>query len=130
MEIRKKSDDNKIIAALVCLFIGFAFVWNIAVNIIDIYDVKLDAETCEKVKTFGLVPSADCMVTAPFRQGFGPAGYLMLPDGEFLQVSPIDVNKTGRTAPWSTAMKVQFGIVLVFWVATLALLVSALREKK
>lgn len=130
METRKKNDDNKIIAALICLFIGFAFIWSIAVNITDVYDVHLDAETCEKVKILGLVPSADCVITAPFRQGLGPVGYLMLPDGEFLQVSPIAANKTGRSASWSTSMKVQFGIALLFWVATLALLLSALREKK
>lgn len=131
MELRKKGDDSKIIAALVCLFIGFAFVWNIAVHITDVYELHLDAETCDRVKTLGLVPSADCVVTAPYRTpGFGPAGYVMLPEGDFIQVSPVAANQTNRSAEWSTSMKVQFGVALVFWLATLALLLSAFRDKK
>lgn len=131
MELRKKSDDNKIIAALVCLFIGFAFVWNVAVHITDIYEVYLDAETCERVKQLGVMPTANCVVTVPYRTaGMGPVGYLLLPEGNYIQVSPIAANRTNMTAEWSTGMKGQFLAALLFWVATLALLLSAFSEKK
>jgi hypothetical protein len=130
MEHRKKSDDAKIVAGLVCLFIGFAFVWNVAVHVTDIYELHLDAETCEKVKVLGLVPSSNCVFTAPYRTvGVAPVGYVMMPEGDFIQVSPLAANRTSRTAEWSTSMKVQFGVAVVFWAATLALLFSALREK-
>lgn len=130
MELRKKSDDTKIIAAIVCLFIGFILVWNISARITDIYELRLDTETCKLVKTLGLVPSADCVVAAPFRPGFGATGYLTLPGGNDIQISPVAANRTGRSAEWTTSMKVQFGVALVFWVATLALLLSAFRDKK
>ena len=130
MELRKKSDDRKIIAALVCLFIGFIFVWSIAAHISDIYELRLDTDTCNLVKTLGLAPSADCAVAAPFRPGFGATGYLTLPGGNDIQISPVAANRTGRSAEWTSSMKVQFGVALVFWVATLALLISAFRVKK
>lgn len=131
VELRKKSDDTKIIMALICLFIGFGFIWNIAVHITDIYELHLDSETCEKVKTLGLVPTANCVFLAPYRTvGIAPVGYLMLHDGDFIQVSPVAANRTSQTAAWSTSMKVQFGVAMVFWLATLALLMSAFRDKK
>jgi hypothetical protein len=130
MELRKKSDDRKIIAAIVCLLIGMFFIWNIAAHITDVYDLKLDAETCEQVKTRGMVPTADCVVAAPFRPGLGANGYLMLPDGSHIQVSPIMATQTNRSAEWSTSMKVQFWIAMLFWAATLALLLNAFREKE
>ena len=131
MELRKKSDDMKIISAIVCLFIGFLFVWNIAAHITDIYELRLDAETCNQVKTHGLVPSADCIITAPFRpHGLDPVGYLTLPDGSDIQIAPVAADQTNRSAEWSTWMKAQFWVALLFWVATLALLLSAFRDKK
>ncbi len=132
MELRKKSDDTKIIAAIVCLFIGFLFIWNIAAHISNVYELRLDAETCNRVKTLGLMPSADCSVTAPFRQaGAGiPVGFLTLPDGSEIQISPVAANRTNRSAEWSTSMKVQFLMALLFWVATLALLLSAFRNRE
>lgn len=36
MELRTKRDDRKIIAALICLFAGFIFIWNIAAHTADI----------------------------------------------------------------------------------------------
>lgn len=129
MELRKKSDDRKIIAAIVCLFVGLFFVWNIAARITDIYELRLDPETCNQVKTRGLAPSADCVITAPFRPGFGASGYLKLPDGNHIQISPVAANRTDKSAEWSTSMKAQFWIVLLFWLATLALLFSAFRDK-
>lgn len=133
MENRTESDDTKIIAALVCLFIGFLFVWNIAAHISDIYELRLDAETCERVKALGLAPSAaECVFTAPFRHvGIGqPLGLLVLPDGSEIQVSPLAVNQTGRSAEWSAAMKTQFVMTLLFWGVTLALLLSVFRSKE
>ena len=131
MELRKKSDDTKIIAAIVCLFIGFIFIWNIAAHITDFYELRLNAETCNQVKTLGLAPSADCAITAPYRpSGLGPVGYLMLPDGSDIQITPIAENRTNRSAAWSVEMKTQFVMALLFWVATLALLLSAFRDKE
>ena len=130
MELRKKSDDTKIIAAIVCLLIGMFFVWNIAAHITAIYELKLDTDTCEQVKTRGLVPSADCVVAAPFRPGFGATGYLMLPDGNHIQISPVAANQTNQSAEWSDSMKTQFWIALLFWAATMALLMSAFRDKE
>ena len=130
MELRKKSDDTKIIAAIVCLLIGLFIIWNIAARITDIYELRLDTETCNLVKTLGLAPSADCVVAAPFRPGFGASGYLTLPGGNDIQISPVAANRTSRSTEWTTSMKVQFGVALVFWVATLALLLSAFRYKE
>lgn len=130
MELRKKSDDAKIIAAIACLLVGMFFIWNIAAHITDIYELKLDADTCEQVKTRGLVPSTDCVVTAPFRPGLGATGYLLLSDGTHIQISPTAANQTNKTTEWSREMKGQFWIAMLFWGATLALLMSALREKK
>ena len=129
MEHRKKSDDRKIIAAIVCLLIGLFLVWNISANITDIYELKLDADTCEQVKTRGLVPSADCVVSVPFRQGFGATGYLLLPDGQFIQISPINATQTNKSAEWTSSMKMQFRLALLLWAVTLVLLTSALRNK-
>lgn len=130
MELRKKSDDAKIIAALVCLFIGLLFIWNVAAHITDVYELRLDPDTCNQVRMHGLVPTADCIVAAPFRPGFGAFGFLTLPAGNDIQISPVAANRTNRSTEWSTAMKVQFWIALAFWVATLALLLSAFRDKK
>ena len=130
MEQRKKSDDMKIIAALVCLFVGMFLVWNIAARITDIYELKLDAGTCEQVKTRGLVPNADCIVTAPFRLGLGATGYLLLPDGQHIQISPLAVNQTSKSAEWTTSMRVQFWIAMIFWAATLAILLGAFFRKR
>lgn len=133
MELRNKDDDTKIIAALVCLFIGFLFIWNIAAHISDIYELRLDAETCNRVKMSGLAPSAaDCVFTAPFRQaGLGtPVGFLMMPDGSEIQVSPLAASQTGRSAEWSPSMKTQLVMALLFWAATLALLLSAFRNRE
>lgn len=132
MELRKKSDDRKIIAAIACLFIGFLFIWNLTAHISDIYELRLDAETCSQVKTFGLEPSADCVITAPFRPvGLGPpVGYLTLPDGNDVQISPVAANRTNRSAEWSSSMKTQFVMALLFWAATLGLLLSAFRDRE
>ena len=132
MELRNKSDDTKIIVAIGCLFIGFLFIWNIAAHVSDIYELRLDAETCNQVKTLGLMPSADCVIIAPFQPaGLGPpVGYLTLPDGNDILISPVAANRTNKNAEWSTSMKAQFWVALLFWVATLALLLSAFRDKK
>jgi len=132
MELRNKNDDTKIIAAISCLFIGFLFIWNIAAHITDIYELRLDAETCNRVKPLGFAPSADCVITAPFRpSGPGtPAGYLALPDGNDIQISPVAANRINRSAEWSNSMKTQFWMALLFWAATLALLLSAFRDKE
>jgi len=130
MEIRTKSDDTKIIAAITCLLIGLFLIWNIAAHITDIYELKLDPETCEQVKTQGLVPTANCVFTAPYRTaGLGPVGYMMMPEGNFIQVSPLAVSLTNKSAEWTTSMKVQFWVAMLFWAATLALLLSAFRSK-
>lgn len=132
MELRSKSDDKKIIAALVCLFIGFAFIWNIAAHTVDIYELRLDAETCNRVKLLGMEPSRDCVITAPFRQGGPgiPIGLLTLPDGGEMEISPVAANRTNRSVEWSAEMKTQLVMALLFWAATLALLFSALRNKE
>ena len=132
MEVRKKSDDTKIMAALTCLFIGFLFIWNIAAHISDIYELRLDTDTCNRVSTLGLTPSADCSITAPFRQvGAGiPVGFLMLPDGSEIQISPITANQTGRSAEWSVSMKTQFVMALLFWIATFVLLLGVFRNRE
>lgn len=130
MEIRKKSDDTKIIAAIISLLIGLFFIWNIAAHITDIYELRLDAETCEKVKTLGVVPTANCVFTVPYRTaGLGPVGYMMVPDGSYIQVSPLAVNRTNKSAEWTTSMKAQFWIAMVLWAATLTLLLSVFRSK-
>lgn len=131
MEVRNESDDKKIFAALTCLFIGFLFIWNIAAQIADIYELRLDAETCSRVSALGLAPSADCSVTAPFRQaGAGiPVGFLVLPDGSEMQISPLAARETGRSAEWSPAMKTQLVMAFLFWGATLVLLLSVYRNR-
>ena len=132
MELRKKSDDAKIIIALICLLIGFLFIWSITAQMTDIYELRLDAETCYRVKERGLVPSsAECVFTAPFRQaGPGiPIGFVVLPDGNEIQVTPLAASQTGRSMEWSASMKTQLIMALLFWAATLALLFSALRDK-
>ena len=131
MELRKKSDDRKIIAALICLFAGFVFIWNIAAHTVDIYELRLDAEACHRVRTLGLTPSDSCEVTAPFRPlGLVPGGFLILPDGSDIQIAPVAASRTNRSAEWSASMKVQFWVALLFWAATLALLLSAFRGRK
>lgn len=132
MELRSKSDDTKIFAAIVCLFIGMFFTWNIGAHVADIYELVLDAETCSRVKGFGLQPSADCVITAPFRSfGLGPpVGYLTLPDGSDIQISPVAATPTNRSAGWTASMKAQFWTALLFWVASLMLLFSVFRGKK
>lgn len=131
METREKDDDTKIIAAITCLLIGLFLIWNIAAHITDFYELKLDPETCEQVKTRGLVPAANCVFTAPYRTaGLGPVGYMMMPDGDFIQVSPLAANRTNKSTEWTTSMKMQFGIAMIFWAATLGLLFSAFRGKK
>jgi len=123
----KKYDDTKIITAIVCLFIGFLLVWNIAAHITPIYELHLDKETCNQVKTHGLAPSADCVITTPYRPfGFSPGGYLTLPDGKDIQITPVTVKQTSKNLEWSTFMKVQFWVALLFWAGTLGLLISAL----
>jgi len=130
MELRNKSDDTKIIAAIGCLLTGMFLIWNIATRITDIYELKLDAETCNQVKTRGLMPSADCVVAAPFRPGLGASGYLELPDGNYIQISPVAANQTNQSAEWSASMKTQFWAALLFWAVTMALLLSAFRDKE
>lgn len=130
MELRK-NDAPRIIAALICLFIGFLFAWNIAAHTADIYELRLDAETCQRVRTLGLTPSDSCAITAPFQPlGLVPGGYLVLPDGSDIQIAPIAAKQTGQSAEWSASMKVQLWIVLLFWVATLALLLGVFRGRK
>lgn len=132
MEVRQEGDDTKIIAALVCLFIGFLFIWNITAHIADIYELRLDTETCNRVSTLGLTPSADCSVTAPFRQaGAGiPVGFLTLHDGSEIQISPVAANQTGRSAEWSSSMKTQLVMALLFWAATFVLLLGVVRNSE
>lgn len=131
MEHRNGSDETKIFTALTCLFIGFFFIWSIAADITDIYELRLDTETCNRVKTYGLTPSADCVITAPFRPlGLVPGGSLILSDGSDIQISPIAANRTGRSAEWTNSMKAQFWTALLFWIATLALLFGVFRDKE
>ncbi len=131
MELRKKSDNRKIIAALICLFAGFIFIWNIAAHTADIYELRLDAETCHRVRALGLTPSDSCVITAPFRPlGLVPGGHLILPDGTDIQIAPVAVSLTNQSAEWSTSMKAQFGVALLFWAAALALLLSVFRGRK
>ncbi|MDH4235523.1 MAG: hypothetical protein OEV15_10375 [Gallionella sp.] len=131
MELRKKSDDTKIIIALVCLFIGFIFVWNIAAHVSDIYELRLDPETCNQVKVHGLTPSANCVIAAPYSPaGVVPGGYLTLPGGIHIQIVPIEANRTNKSEEWPTSMKTQFWVALLFWAATLALLLSVFRDKQ
>jgi hypothetical protein len=127
----KKYDDTKVITAIVCLFIGFLIVWNIAAHVTAIYELYLDTETCNKVKTLGLAPSANCAITAPYRPfGITPGGYLTLPDGKELQIVPVTANQTNKNTEWSTFMRVQFWVALLFWAATLGLLVSTFFHRK
>lgn len=123
----QKNDDTKIIAVIVYLFIGFLSIWNIAAHISDIYELRLDAETCNRVKMLGLAPPANCVITVPFCQaGVGiPVGFLALPDGSEIQISPVAANRTNKSAEWSSSMKTQFVMALLFWGATVALLLIA-----
>ena len=131
MEYCKINDDTKIIAAIICLLMGLFFIWNIAAHITDIYELQLDKDTCNLVKTSGLAPSANCVVTAPYRTaGLGPVGYMALPGGSYIQISPITANRTNKSAEWSTSMKAQFWIAMLFWGASIALLLSAFRDRK
>lgn len=132
MKFRNGHDDTRIFAALACLFVGFLFIWNIAAHISDIYELRLDAETCDRVKALGLAPSADCSVTVPFRQaGAGiPVGFLVLPDGSEIQISPLAASRTSRSAEWTSSMKTQFVMALLCWVATFVLLLSAFRSRE
>lgn len=132
MELRKKSDDTKIVAAIACLLIGFLFIWNIAAHISSIYELRLDAETCNQVRALGLEPSDNCVITAPFRPAeLGPpVGYLTLPDGSDIQITPVAANQTNRSMEWSSSMKTQFVMALLFWGVTFALLLSAFRNRE
>lgn len=122
----KKYDDTKIITAIVCLFIGFLIIWNIAAHVTGIYELHLDAETCDQVKTLGFVPSANCVISAPYRpHGVAPGGYLTLPDGNDVQIVPVTANQTNKNTGWTSWMRVQFWVALLFWAATLWLLISA-----
>lgn len=132
MEQRNHDDDTKIITALICLFIGFMLVWNITAHVSDTYELQLDAGTCNRVKTLGLAVPADCIVNAPFRQvgPATPAGILVLPDGSEIQISPLAAKQINGSIEWPTPMKVQFGVALLFWVATLVLLLGVFRGSK
>ena len=57
-------------------------------------------------------------------------GHLVLPDGSDIQITPAAASRTNQSAEWSASMKAQFWVALLFWVATLALLLSAFRDKK
>ena len=123
MEHRKNSDDTKIIIALVCLFIGFLFIWNIAAHTATIYELQLDAETCQRVQTLGLEPTSNCIVKAPYRPfDIIPGGSLILPDSSDIQITPLAATRTNEGMEWSSSMKAQLSIALLFWAATLGLL--------
>ena len=127
----KKYDDTKIITAIVCLFIGFLIVWNISAHVTAIYELHLDTETCNRVKTHGLMPTDNCIITAPYRPlEIALGGYLTLPDGSDIQIVPIAANRTNKSVEWTTSMKLQFWAALLFWAATLGLLISAFQSKK
>lgn len=127
----KKYDDRKIFAAIACLFIGFIFIWNVAAHSAAIYQLKLDPEACTKVRTLGLEVTDNCFVTAPYRPiGVGPGGYIVLPDGNDIQVTPVEEKRTNQGAGWTPSMRLQMWIALAFWVATLVLIVSAFWGKK
>jgi len=133
MEARENNGDTKMFAAVACMVIGFLFAWNITTQIAPIHELRLDAETCYRVKSLGLSPSsAECVFTAPFRQvGVGQAvGFLMLPDGSEMQVSPLAAEQKGGSAEWSASMKTQLVMALLFWVATFVLLFSAFRDRE
>lgn len=131
MELRTKSDNTKIIAAIVCLFIGFVFMWNISAHFSHFYELQLDTATCTQIKTLGLEPSANCVITAPYRPlGIMPDGFLTLPDGNEIQITPLTANLTNKSTEWSASMKAQLWIALLFWVATMGLLLSAFKDKK
>ena len=131
MKLRTKRDNTKIIIALVCLFIGFVFIWNITARIVHIYELQLDTATCAQVKTLGLEPSAHCVITAPYRPlGIMPGGFLTLPGGNHIQIAPLTANLTNKSTEWSASMKAQLWIALLFWVATMGLLLSAFKDKK
>ena len=127
----EKNSDRKMIATIVCFFIGFFLVWNISAHVSDFYELRLNAETCERAKALGLRPSADCVITAPYRPiGLGSVGYLVLPDGSDMPIEPLASSRANKSMEWSVLMKVQLGVALLFWVATLVLLLSAFRSRK
>lgn len=131
MEHRNRSDETKIFTALTCLFIGFFFIWSIAAQITDIYELRLNTETCNRVKMYGLTPSTDCVITAPFRPfGLIPGGSLILPDGSDIQIAPVAANPTNKSVEWTGSMKAKLWVALLFWVTTLGFLLSAFRDKK
>ncbi len=133
METRGKNGDAKMYAAVACMVIGFLFTWNITAQISPIHEIRLDQETCYRVRVLGLSPSsADCVFTVPFRQvGIGQAvGFLTLPDGSEMQVSPLSATRTGGGAEWSAAMKTQLIMAFLFWIATFVLLFGAFRDRE
>lgn len=136
MELSKQGDnvqydDTKIMTAIVCLFIGFLFMWNVAASASGIYELHLDKETCNQVKALGVIPTDNCVITAPYRPlRVAPGGYMTLPDGSDIQITPVSETRTNQGAAWSTAMKLQFWAAVLFWVGTLGLLISAFKGKK
>lgn len=131
MEQRTKNTDTKIIIAIVCLIIGFLCIWNISAHITKIYELHLDTATCNQVKTLGIKPSENCVITAPYLPfGIIPGGALILPDGGDIQITPIAANQTNQSMAWSFSMKAQFWTAMLFWTTTLVLLLSAFRKKQ
>lgn len=131
MELRSKSDDTKIFTALICFFIGSFFIWSLEAHITTIYELHLTKETCDNVKTYGLTPTADCVITAPFRPFvLVPGGSLILPDGSDIQIYPVTINETNKAMEWTSSMKAKFIAALLAWAATLALLLSAFRNAR
>lgn len=129
MEQRTKRDNVKIIAAMACLLAGFVFMWNIAAHTSHIYELRLDTATCTQVKTLGLAPSANCVVAAPYQPlVIAPGGFLTLPDGNDIQIVPVVANQTNRSVAWSASMKIQLWIALLFWLATMGLLLSVYKN--
>ena len=128
MELRTKSDDTKIIIALVCLFIGFLFIWNISAHTATIYELQLDAETCKQVQTHGLETFSNCTIQAPYRPFvITSGGSLILPDGSDIPITPVAANSTSKGMAWSATMKTQLWIALLFWAVTLGLLATLFR---
>lgn len=131
MELRSKSDDTKIFIALICLFIGLFFMWSLEAHITAIYELRLNKETCDSMKTYGFSPTADCVITAPFRPFvLIPGGSLILPDGSDIQIYPVAINETNKAMAWTSSMKAKLLAALLSWAASLALLFSAFRSVK
>lgn len=131
--MRSRNDDTKILAAIACTVVGFFLVANITAQVSHIHEISLDTETCYRAKAAGLTPSTEgCVFTVPFRQvGVGQAvGFLKLPDGGEMQVSPLAATMTGGRAKWTAEMKAQLIMAFLFWVATFVLLFSAFRDKE